>query len=229
MALELFGTPMSPFVRKVRICLEEKGLDYTLHPVSPFDPPAGWRELSPLGRVPVLRDTRIGTDGAAGTLADSSSICVYLERLAAQPRLYPADPFEHARAIWLEEFADTELAVRIGFGIWRTVVMGPLNGQEPDCAAAEATVRDKLPRSFAYLEAQLGSRSGFSGDMFSIADIAVVAQLIGFRHGGFVIDAVAYPALAAWLERTLARSSVARLLEEDFAALGAHSRMIRSE
>jgi len=227
MALELYGTPMSPFVRKVRICLLEKGLDYTLHPVSPFDPPEGWRELSPLGRVPVLRDTRIGTEGAAGTLADSSSICVYLERLAPRPRLYPEDPFEHARAMWFEEFADTELAVRIGFGIWRTVVMGPRNGQEPDWAAAEATVRDKLPRSFAYLEAQLGNRAGFTGDSPSVADVAVAAQLIGFRHGGFVIDAGTYPALAAWLERMLARPSVARLLEEDAVALGEHSRLAR--
>lgn len=226
MALKLYGTPMSPFVRKVRACIMEKRLECEIDPVSPFEPPEGWRTLSPLGRVPVLRDTDIGTEGAAGTLADSSAICVYLERIAPQPALYPQPAFQHARAMWLEEFADTELAVRIGFGILRTVVAGPLNGQEPDWETAEATVREKLPRSFAYLETQLEAGwDYFCGEQPSIADIAVTAQLLGFCHAGFEIDATVYPQLAAWLERMLGRPSFTALIAEDKERLGSISRL----
>lgn len=226
MTLKIYGTPMSPFVRKVRACMHEKGLDYEIDPVSPFDPPEGWRTLSPLGRVPVLRDTDVGTEGAAGTLSDSSAICVYLERIAPEPPLYPSNPFQHARACWLEEFADTELAVRIGFGILRTVIAAPLNGEAPDWETAEATVREKLPRSFAYLEGQLDEDAEFfCDDAVSIADIAITAQLIGFRHAGFQLDTATYPKLAAWLERMLGRRSIASIVAEDKERLGEHSRM----
>lgn len=226
MDLELYGSSLSPFVRKVRACMLEKGIDCVLTPVSPFDPPEGWRKLSPLGRIPVLRDRALGREGPEGTLADSSAICVYLERMRPEPRLYPADPFAHARALWYEEYADTELAVRIGFGIWRTVVVGPLSGQEPDWEAAEATVREKLPRAFAYLEEQLVADAPYlTGTAPAIGDIAVAAQLIGLLHAGFAVDAVAYPRLAAWLDRMLSRPSLATLIAEDRESLGPHSRM----
>ncbi len=226
MDLILYGSPLSPFVRKVRACMLEKGLDCELDPVSPFDPPDGWRKLSPLGRIPVLRDLAVGKEGPDGTLADSSAICVYLERLQPEPRLYPADPFAHARSVWYEEYADTELAVRIGFGIWRTVVVGPLNGQEPDWDTAEATVREKLPRSFAYLEEQFAADTPYlTGTEPGIGDIAVTAQLIGLRHAGFGIDAAAYPRLAVWLERMLSRPSFTSLIAEDRERLGSHSRL----
>lgn len=226
MTLKIYGTPMSPFVRKVRACMHEKGLDYEIDPVSPFDPPEGWRTLSPLGRVPVLRDTEIGTEGAAGTLSDSSAICVYLERIQPEPPLYPAAAFQHARACWLEEFADTELAVRIGFGILRTVIAAPMNGEAPDWETAEATVREKLPRSFAYLESQLdGDDEFFCGEAPSIADISITAQLIGFRHAGFQIDTTLYPKLAIWLERMLGRRSIAAIVAEDKERLGEISRL----
>ena len=40
MALIVYGGAVSPFVRKVRVVLMEKGVDYTLEQVSPFNPPA---------------------------------------------------------------------------------------------------------------------------------------------------------------------------------------------
>lgn len=47
MSLTLYGAPLSPFVRKVRLYLLEKGLDYQLEIVSPFSQPSWFRELSP--------------------------------------------------------------------------------------------------------------------------------------------------------------------------------------
>ena len=87
MQLVLHGTPLSPFVRKVRAVMLEKGLACRLEPVSPFDPPDGWRALSPLGRVPVLVDE---DRPEAGSLPDSSAICAFLEAQAPEPSLLPA-------------------------------------------------------------------------------------------------------------------------------------------
>ena len=42
--------------------------------------------------------------------ADSSVICAYLERIHPMPALYPMDPVEYAKALWFEEYGDSELA-----------------------------------------------------------------------------------------------------------------------
>lgn len=69
----LYGAPLSPFVRKARIVLAEKGIDYDLVPLDPFRKSEELLRLSPLGRVPALVD-----DGK--TLADSGVIAQYLEK-----------------------------------------------------------------------------------------------------------------------------------------------------
>ena len=67
MPITVFGAPLSPFVRKVRLCLQEKGLDYGLELVMPFTPPEWYLQLNPLGRIPAMKDGELG-------LADSSVI-----------------------------------------------------------------------------------------------------------------------------------------------------------
>ena len=110
MSFILYGAPLSPFVRKADIFLREKGAAFELESVNIMPMPDWFKEISPARRIPVLRDTSIGTEGTAGTLPDSSAICAYLERKLPEPPLYPRDPFEYGRAVWLEEFCDSELA-----------------------------------------------------------------------------------------------------------------------
>jgi glutathione S-transferase len=95
MALIVYGGAVSPFVRKVRVVLAEKCVAYSLEQVSPFKPPPDFREISPLGRIPVLRDT---DQPEPNTLPDSSVICDYLERKFPTLPLYPTDPMSRARA-----------------------------------------------------------------------------------------------------------------------------------
>ena len=58
--------------------------------------------ISPLKRIPVLRDT---DRPEPNTLPNSSIICDYLEHKYPKPALYPADAFERAKALWYEEYA----------------------------------------------------------------------------------------------------------------------------
>ena len=89
MTITIYGMAASPFVRKVRVALAEKGLDYTLDQVNIFPPPDWFVEISPAKRIPVMRDTSVAEDF---TLPDSGTICAYLERQYPDTALYPADP-----------------------------------------------------------------------------------------------------------------------------------------
>src|SRR5215470_1602967 len=101
--VRIVGSYISPYVRKVLVCLDLKGLAYEIDPIIPFMGDDRFSKLSPLRRIPVLIDDRI-------TLSDSSVICQYLEDRYPEPALFPQDITARARARWLEEFADTRMA-----------------------------------------------------------------------------------------------------------------------
>ncbi len=80
--LTIHGVPISVHTRKVILAAIEKGISYHNEPVIPFHPPAGWDELSPTGKIPVVTEDDL-------TLRDSSVICAYLEKTEPNPPLYP--------------------------------------------------------------------------------------------------------------------------------------------
>ena len=92
--LRIIGNYISPYVRKVLVCLELKEIDYEIDPIAPFVGNEQFSRLSPLRRIPVLID-----DGFV--LNDSSVICQYLEDRHPTPALYPADIADRAQARWL--------------------------------------------------------------------------------------------------------------------------------
>src|SRR5271154_1605390 len=111
MTLMLYGSNLSPFVRKVRLVLAEKGIAYAQEQISPFRPPPYFESISPLKRIPVLRDN----DWPEGlTLPDSSVICDYLENIHPEPALFPKAPLERARALWYEEYVDGAVFAEMG-------------------------------------------------------------------------------------------------------------------
>jgi glutathione S-transferase len=212
--LTVYGGAISPFVRKVRVFLAEKGLDYKIDDVNPFSPPPGFRDISPLGRIPILRDDDVGPDA---TLPDSSIICAYLERKKPEPALYPRDAFAYGRTLWLEEYADSELAANMGGGVFRPVVVNKLMGKEPDRAKAEQTIAEKLPACFAYLEKEIGAKEFIIGDRFSLADIAISTHFVNFAHAGYKPDAARYPNVVRYVNAIHARASFAACIAEEKA------------
>src|SRR6202158_1565347 len=65
----LFVVCFSPlFFLKVRIVLTEKGLLYRHENVNVAKPPDGWRELSPLGKIPAFKGLRSGACRVVGDL-----------------------------------------------------------------------------------------------------------------------------------------------------------------
>ena len=68
MSLIVYGAALSPFVRKVRGCLLEKKLDYSMELILPRNQPDWYFKINPLGRIPALRDGDFD-------ICDSSVIC----------------------------------------------------------------------------------------------------------------------------------------------------------
>ncbi len=217
MTLILYGAPLSPFVRKAEVVLREKGIPFESESVNILPMPDWFKAISPARRIPVLRDTSIGTEGRAGTLPDSSAICAFLEQKQPDPPLYPREPFAHGRAIWLEEWADSELAGAIGLGIFRPLMFPRFQGKAPDVETAKATWHEKLPRLFDYLEEELEAAGAarpedarhLLGGALSIADVAVGVQLAQLEMVAGLPDVRRWPRAVTFAERTIARPSFA--------------------
>ena len=210
MAITLYGSNISPFVRKVRVVLIEKGVEYAIDQVNPFRPPPEFAKISPLRRIPVLMDS-----DCADPIPDSSVIADYLERKFPAPALYPAEPCARARALWFEEYMDGGVFPVMGPGLFFERVVKKFQRGVTDSALCERTVRESLPPYFDYLEGQIGGRAFFVGETFSIADIAVASVMVNYHHAGEELDAARWPALAAHVEKILARPSFRSLLAEE--------------
>jgi glutathione S-transferase len=223
MSLVVLGGSVSPYVRKVRVLLAEKGLDYTLEQVNPFAPPEGWREISPLGRIPAFKD-------GERVINDSSVICQYLERRFPKPALYPSDDLEFARALWLEEFMDGGFVPIAGVKVFRPLVLQPLMTRKPVEAETEAKalecVEKELSPLFDYLERELGDDETFVGGRITIADIAVASPFVNLRHAGVAPERKRWPRLRAFLDRMWGRASFKQPIDEETPAFGKRAERI---
>jgi glutathione S-transferase len=213
MSLELIGAGPSPFVRKVRVALAEKGLSYEHDPMVPFGVSDAYKRMHPLGKIPTLRD-------GERVVPDSSAILVYLEGLQPEPALFPADPYARARAVWLEEFADGGLVNGTAPFFQERFLNPVFFKKESDEKRVEDAATRILPPLFDYLERELGSAEWLVEDRFGVADIAVGTQFVNYFHGRGEIDAGRWPKLSAYVARVHARPSFAALIEEDRKAVG---------
>jgi glutathione S-transferase len=214
----LYGAPISPFVRKTMVALAEKGVTYEHDPVVPAIAPAEFKriskEISPLGKIPAYRDGDL-------TLADSSVIIAYLERVQPSPALYPSDASDYARALWFEEYGDGGLAPIVGPKIFFQKIAGPAFFKTPtDEAVVNKAITEELPPLFDYLEGQLGTDDWLVGRSFSVADIGIATQFAQARLAGVSPDAKRWPKLVAYVERALARPSFADAVGKAKAMLG---------
>lgn len=207
MSIVIHGVPPSPFVRKTRVFLAEKNVPYELVMQQPFNQSAEYLAISPLGKIPCLQEGDF-------TVPDSSAICAYLERTNPEPALYPSDPKEFATALFLEEYADSKLAEAVGAVFFQRVVRKYIFKQDPDEAIVEKALKETQPPLFDHLEGRLDDGAqAIVGGRFSIADVAIGAQLAGFVHAGESIDASRWPKFAAYVDALHARPSFKSCIE----------------
>jgi len=204
----LHGVALSPFVRKAMLALEYKDLAYENIPVFPGSDDAGFRALSPLGKIPVLEHDDFA-------IPDTSVICRYLDRVFPDKPLYPTDPVEEARACWLEEFADSKLIEALA-GLFQQRFLNPkMFGTPTDESVVASIIEQQLPPLLSYLESVTPEAGPLVGDTISIADIAVVTCFLQGRYGEYEVDASDYPRLKSYLDRSLSNELVINRMKEE--------------
>ena len=203
--MQIIGSYVSPYVRKVLACLALKGLDYEIDPITPFYGGDGFERLSPLRRIPVLIDGDL-------TLCDSSVICAYLDEAYPGRPLLPGTPADRARARWLEEYADTRLGDVFIWGLFYPRFVHPIVWGEPgDSERIERSLAVEIPAALDYLEPLLPA-DGFLFGEIGLADISIASFFRNAAYVGFTVDPERWPRTAAFVDRVLAEPCLADLL-----------------
>ena len=202
--IKIIGSFVSPYVRKVLVCMELKGLDYEVDPITPFFGNDEFRRLSPLCRIPVLIDGGL-------VLTDSTVIAEYLDEQFPEPPLLPKEPKDRARARWLEEFADTRLGDLLIWGLFYPKMVHPRVWNEPgDQARIDKTLETDLPEALDYLEGELPDHGYLFGEI-GLADIAIASFFRNGSYAGFVPDAARWPRTSSLVELVLHHPTFQRL------------------
>jgi glutathione S-transferase len=170
--MKLIGSLVSPYVRKVRIVMAEKKLDYELTLEDVWAPGSTILQSNPLGKVPCL----IMEDG--GAMFDSRVIVEYLDTLTPVGKLIPPHGRERAEVKCWEALADGVLDAAI------------LMRLEKNLRPAEQQSKDWTARQMAKVEAGLKAMSSgladtpyCAGNHYTLADVAVGCALgwLAFR------------------------------------------------
>jgi glutathione S-transferase len=201
-SLVLYQHPFAMYCWKALIALYERDVPFTAELVEADR--SAVAALWPPASIPVLVD-----DGVA--VSESSIIVEYLDRHGDAPPLIPTDPDEALQARLWDRVADGYVATPVQ-GIVGDALR-PLDAKDPHgVSQAHAT----LDLAYATLDRQLNRRNHdawLAGDDFTLADCAA-APALHYADVLHPLDSDAQPALAAYFDRLLTRSSVARVVEE---------------
>lgn len=196
--LKIHGVPVSVHTRKVIVVALSKGLDYENLPVVPVMAntlPPNWRDISPTGKIPALQDGDF-------TVGDSAAICAYLDRQFPGQPIYPSDSRDYARALFLEQYAGT-LFTELVRPLFHEIFVHPrLRNIPTDPQRVQEVLSRVVPEQFGYLESQLRD-DYLVGSQPTVADYAVISNLVTYRYLGFGLFPERYPRLKAWFARML--------------------------
>lgn len=210
--VHLWGTEVSPYVRKVVSVLEEKQIPYTLHPILPSSlllatgqqVPEEFTAISPLGKIPALQ---VGTFA----VSDSSVIGAYIEKKWPNHPLYPENPEDFAKTLWYERYADTTMTEVFHKLLVEKFVKPNVLKLEEDRPLIEELI-SKLPTIFEYLEGELKGRY-LVGSKMTIADIAVAHHFASLRISGIEVDLKDYPHLSAYVKQMFEEPAIQAALK----------------
>jgi len=210
--MQIHGAILSPFVRKVLVVTELKGLDYEQVMVLPGSDDEAFRRISPLGKIPALVDGDFH-------ISDSSVICEYLEEKYPEHPVMPTSPEDRARSRWIEEFGDTRLVECTGVFFFERFVKPMTGAGECDEERLANLLAHDVPLRVGYVESIVPDDGYFFGDL-GVADLAIANPIINGGYGGLELDVAQYPKTLAFVERVKAHPVVAARLEAEAQLMG---------
>jgi glutathione S-transferase len=160
--MKLIGSVTSPYVRKVRVVLAEKKLDYAFELENVWSPDTKITASNPLGKVPCL----VMEDGSA--MYDSRVIAEYLDTLTPVCKLLPANSRDRANVKVWEALAD---------GVGDAAVLAYLERtQRPAELQSQAWIErqmGKVRNGLQVMSDNLGEQPFCMGIHYTLADVAV--------------------------------------------------------
>ena len=201
--MKLIGAITSPYVRKVRIVMAEKKLDYQFVTEDVWSADTTIAQSNPLGKVPCL--VMEGVNGSEDALFDSRVIVEYLDTLSPVGKLIPAMGRERAEVKTWEALAD---------GVLDALILARLEANwagRTKAQRSQAWIDRQMVKVHASLDAMakgLGDKPFCAGIHLSLADIAVGCALgyLDFRFAS--IDwRTSHPNLARLYEKLAQRPS----------------------
>jgi glutathione S-transferase len=198
---------LSPPSRKLRIVLQEKGLDFTLKVEKTWERRPEFLALNPAGDVPVL----IEPDGTV--LADAGAIVEFLDETYREKLLIGLSPMDRAETRRLAAWFDVKMNREVSELLLGEKVMKRLIGSgTPDSAAIRAA-KTNLGYHLDYISYLVERRRWLAGDHFSAADIAAAAHLSTLDYLGDVPWDEHEPA-KEWYARIKSRPSFRPILAD---------------
>jgi glutathione S-transferase len=209
--LTIHGVPLSVHTRKAIVTAILKKMDYKFEvviPVVPGNPPANWSTLSPTGLIPVLQDGDF-------VLADSTAICLYLEKKQPSPTILPSDARDYGRVLWFDAYAGGTIFRHVVHPLFAQTIVNPnINKVPSDKDVIGNVLTNVQPKIFGYLDSQIQGKF-LVGNTLTLADIAIVSNFIIYQYMGYTIDADRHPKLAKYLKEIAATDSYRKALEAE--------------
>jgi glutathione S-transferase len=173
--MKLLGSLTSPYVRKARVVLAEKRIEYAFELDDPWDEKSRVADANPLGKVPVL----VLDDDS--TLFDSRVIVEFLDSVSPISRLIPSNNREKIEVKRWEALAD---------GVLDAAVAVVLERRRPAKQKSEPLIKrqmDKIERGVAVMARDLDEKPWCTGNALTLADIAcgVALGYLDFRHATY--------------------------------------------
>ncbi|MDX3906748.1 MAG: glutathione S-transferase N-terminal domain-containing protein [Pigmentiphaga sp.] len=171
--MKLIGSLASPFVRKVRIVLAEKKLDYQFELEDVWAEDTRIQDSNPLGKVPCL----IMEDG--GAVFDSRVIAEYLDTITPVCRLLPSSGRDRAEVKCWEALADGLMEA--------AVLIRAEHTQRPEelrSARWIARQQGKIDAALEAMDTGLAEKPFCAGNTYTLADVATGCALsyLDFRY-----------------------------------------------
>lgn len=218
----LWGTLVSPYVRKVKNVLDFKGVSYRHEEILPTvllqatgqEVPFDFEQASPLGKIPAFQ---IGELCAA----DSAVIVGFLERQFPERSVYPKDSSEFLNALWFEKYSDTVLSEVIHPIFVERVVKPAVLGVAADEEMVRTLIEQRLPTVLHYLDHYLSGRDTFAlaGEELSLADFSVVHHLVDLDVANVDWRTGTWSAVEAYLNRMLDQEVIRAAIPKMFRAM----------
>lgn len=168
--LRLYHFSLSPFSRKVRLCLAEKKIEVELVEEKYWEQSAEFLRRSPAGRVPILR-----VEGR--NLSESLPICEYLEEIYPDPILIPRTAEERYEVRRLTNWFDDQFYHQVTQKLLRERLIKKISGAGfPDSKNVKEGAK-RIKYHLDYMAWLLERRRWLAGDVMTLADFAAASHL----------------------------------------------------